>query len=84
MAFFTIGFRLALLAGLVGSGIGVAQAAAMRCSGEEKTCIAVCNKGATKSALPMCITNCGQRKAICMKSGCWDNGVQKYCGLVRQ
>lgn len=61
-----------------------AQAAAMRCSNEEKTCIAVCNKGATKTALPMCITNCGQRKAICMKSGCWDSGLQKYCGLLRQ
>lgn len=75
---------IAVLSVLALLGSEAAQAAAMRCSSEEKTCIAVCNKGATKSALPMCITNCGQRKAICMKSGCWDNGAQKYCGLLRQ
>lgn len=79
-------FRLciAVLSILALLEVRIVHAAAMRCSGEEKTCIAVCNKGATKAALPMCITNCGQRKAICMKSGCWDNGAQKYCGLSRQ
>lgn len=75
---------LAVLSLLALLEVRAAHAAAMRCSGEEKTCIAVCNKGATKAELPMCITNCGQRKAICMKSGCWDNGAQKYCGLLRQ
>jgi hypothetical protein len=65
-------------------GTGPTQAAAMRCSNEEKTCIAACNKNAPKAALPACITTCGHRKAVCMRSGCWDNGMQRYCGLLRQ
>lgn len=61
-----------------------AAAAAMRCSGEQTACIAACKKSAPAAALSMCITNCGQRQAICVKSGCWDSGTQKYCGLLRQ
>jgi hypothetical protein len=32
----------------------------------------------------VCFTNCGQRQAMCVKTGCWDNGSQKYCGLLRE
>jgi hypothetical protein len=32
----------------------------------------------------VCFTNCGQRQAMCVKTGCWDNGNQKYCGLLRE
>jgi len=61
-----------------------AQAAAMRCSNEQNTCIAVCNKAVSKALLSSCITTCGQRNAFCMKTGCWDDGAQRYCGLQRQ
>ncbi len=61
-----------------------AAAAAMRCSGEQTACIAACKKSSPAAALSMCITNCGQRQAICMKTGCWDSGTEKYCGLLRQ
>jgi hypothetical protein len=63
---------------------GAAVAAPMRCSGEQKTCIAVCNKSLDRGSIPTCITNCGMRQSLCMKTGCWDTGFQKYCGLLKQ
>ena len=74
-------------AALLGAGLlcaGIAFAAPMRCSGEQKTCIAVCNKSPDKNALSTCVTNCGLRQSLCMKTGCWDTGFQKYCGLLKQ
>src|SRR5262245_15606917 len=56
----------------------------MRCSGEQTTCIANCKKNPDRSFLSVCVTNCGARQSICMKTGCWDSGVQKYCGLLKQ
>jgi len=56
----------------------------MRCSGEQTTCIANCKKNPDRSYLSICITNCGARQSICMKTGCWDSGAQKYCSLLRQ
>ena len=56
----------------------------MRCSGEQTTCIASCKKNPDRSYLSICITDCGARQSICMRTGCWDNGVQKYCGLQKQ
>jgi hypothetical protein len=35
-------------------------------------------------AVSICVTNCGARQSICMRTGCWDSGVQKYCGLQKQ
>ena len=64
--------------------IDAAFAAPMRCSGEQKTCIAVCNKSLDKGSISTCVTNCGLRQSLCMKTGCWDSGVQKYCGLLKQ
>jgi hypothetical protein len=55
----------------------------MKCSGEEKTCIANCVKVA-RSAVSTCVTDCGARKSYCVKTGCWDNGRQRYCGLSKQ
>ncbi|AXK79939.1 hypothetical protein DW352_05045 [Pseudolabrys taiwanensis] len=81
------GIRLTVLAAvtLLGALLGATtiHAAAMRCSGEEQTCIAVCNKVAIKANLSACITTCGQRSAVCKRTGCWDNGTQQYCGLQR-
>jgi hypothetical protein len=61
-----------------------ALAVPMRCSGEQTTCIANCKKNPDRSFLSVCVTNCGARQSICMKTGCWDSGVQKYCGLLKQ
>jgi len=62
----------------------IALAAPMRCSGEQKICITNCNKSLDRSSIPTCFTSCGARQSLCMKTGCWDNGFQKYCGLLKQ
>jgi hypothetical protein len=59
-------------------------AAPMRCSGEETSCITGCKKSTDRASVPACITNCGLRQSICKKTGCWDSGNQKYCGLLKQ
>lgn len=64
--------------------VSPASSAPMRCSGEETTCIAGCKKSLNRSSITMCLTNCGLRRSACMKSGCWDSGPQKYCGLLKQ
>lgn len=72
---------------LIGLGLLCAEptfAAPMRCSGEQKTCITACNKSPDRSSISTCVTNCGARQSICMKTGCWDTGFQKYCGLLKQ
>jgi hypothetical protein len=61
-----------------------ASSAPMRCSGEEKICIAACKKSLNRSSISTCLTNCGLRQSACMKSGCWTSGPQKYCGLLKQ
>ena len=61
-----------------------AFSAPMRCSGEEKVCIAACKKSLDRSSISTCLTNCGLRQSACMKSGCWDSGPQRYCGLLKQ
>jgi hypothetical protein len=62
---------------------GAAMAQPMKCTGEEKTCQTACAAvpTATRSA---CLTDCGVRKNICMRTGCWDNGRLRYCGLAKQ
>jgi hypothetical protein len=61
-----------------------ALSAPMRCSGEERICIAACKKSLNRSSISTCLTNCGLRQSACMKSGCWNSGPQKYCGLLKQ
>lgn len=57
-----------------------AHAEPMKCSGEEKVCLTNCKKAA-RVAVSICATGCGTRMSFCVKTGCWDNGTQKYCGL---
>lgn len=77
---------VALAAAFVLSGAALSSAALaqpMKCSGEEKTCQSACAKvplGSTSA----CLTECGTRKNICMRTGCWDNGRLRYCGLAKQ
>ena len=61
-----------------------AFSAPMRCSGEEKICIAACKKSLNRTSISTCLTGCGLRQSACMKSGCWDSGPQRYCGLLKQ
>lgn len=63
-------------------GAQLALADAMRCSSEGKTCISECMKNRVTASV--CVTNCRTRQSICMRTGCWDNGRIKYCGLARQ
>lgn len=55
----------------------------MKCSNENKACIMNCQKKATTRP-SACLTDCGVRQSFCIKTGCWDNGVQRYCGLSKQ
>ena len=59
-----------------------ARAEPMKCSGEANACSTNCKKMA-RTAVSICLTNCGVRQSVCMKTGCWDNGVQRYCGLAK-
>ena len=72
------------LLGLIALASHIASAAPMRCSGEQKICITNCNKATDRSTIPACVTACGARQSFCMKTGCWDSGFQKYCGLTKQ
>ncbi len=74
---------LSAVAGLCLVYAPAALAQPMKCSGEQKTCISNCNK-IPNASISVCITNCGTRQAMCVKTGCWDNGTQRYCGLARQ
>ena len=69
--------------GLLLLGAQPAPAQPMRCSGEAKTCNATCvkNGGAT---VANCLAVCHVVQANCMKTGCWDNGTNRYCGLMKQ
>jgi hypothetical protein len=81
--------RLRRIAALVAIWVALlacapAFSAPMRCSGEEKVCIAACKKSLDRSSLSTCLTSCGLRQSACLKSGCWDSGPQRYCGLLKQ
>ena len=60
--------------------LSAASAEPMKCSGEEKACVTNCKKAA-RVAVNVCVTACGSRLSVCMKTGCWDDGTQRYCGL---
>jgi hypothetical protein len=61
-----------------------ASAAPLRCSDEEKACIVICAKTNDPRKPSSCVTNCQARQSVCRQTGCWDNGAQRYCGLLRQ
>lgn len=72
---------VALIAVLAGAP--AAQAEPMKCSNEAKTCSTNCKKVA-RGPVNVCLTNCGVRASYCLKTGCWDDGVQRFCGLSKQ
>jgi len=68
---------------LVLLGAQGAQAEPMRCSGEQKTCNTNCVKFAGAN-LATCQASCHVSQANCMRTGCWDNAGNRYCGLMKQ
>jgi hypothetical protein len=83
MSYKAIG-AIAAIVGFVLLCVAPMQAAPMACNGEQKVCIANCNKSPAGSATGVCIANCNARQSMCKQTGCWDNGVNRYCGLLRQ
>lgn len=71
---------IACVLGLVMTGSALADP--MRCSGEKTKCVAACKLAGP--AISSCVTNCNTRATICIRTGCWDNGTNRYCGLARQ
>jgi hypothetical protein len=55
----------------------------MKCSGEEKTCNTNCVKLA-RTAVSRCMETCRTSRLICVRTGCWDTGTSRYCGLMKQ
>jgi hypothetical protein len=55
----------------------------LRCAGEHQACVASCTKLGDPSKR-ICVTNCAQRQAACVRTGCWDDGTRNYCGLLRR
>ena len=72
-----VGIGLALL------GAQAAPADPMKCSGEEKTCVTNCSKFARMS-VQQCLEGCRTSRLICLRTGCWDTGTNRYCGLMKQ
>lgn len=78
--------RTAIAAGvaLLLLGAQPSRAEPMKCSGELKTCIAGCAKNSNGAVAARCVQNCHASQSICMRSGCWDTGTSRYCGLMKQ
>lgn len=60
-----------------------AMAEPMKCSGEQKTCLSGCAKLPAVQG-QACLENCRVSQAYCIRSGCWQNGASRYCGLTKQ
>jgi len=60
-----------------------AQSAPMMCSSEQRSCLAACQKN-PPALIANCISNCRAYFNYCRSTGCWDNDINRYCGLLRQ
>jgi hypothetical protein len=76
--------RILILVAAITAGLTPLSAAPMRCSDEEKACTTICAKTNDLRKPSACISNCQARQAQCRQTGCWDNGTNRYCGLLRQ
>ena len=81
---FKLTFAITIGLGLFLLSTPAALAQPMRCSGEQKTCIANCQKNIDRTVASQCTANCHIRLTNCIKNGCWDSGTFKYCGLMKQ
>ncbi|MGH6727364.1 MAG: hypothetical protein ACREB8_12590 [Pseudolabrys sp.] len=80
---FKIVNAMAAVTVLVLAGTQPAPADSLKCSDEQKACITICQKN-PRALVGDCIANCRTRTNFCKKTGCWDNGIKRYCGLLRQ
>lgn len=64
-------------------GAQAAWADPMKCSGEQKTCLSGCARMAAAQA-QACLESCRASQAYCIRSGCWQHGANRYCGLTKQ
>ena len=79
----TVRLALALVIALLAATSSAADS--LKCSAEQRACVVICQKrGLTPQTLGTCIGNCNRRQAACRQTGCWDNGTNTYCGLLRQ
>jgi hypothetical protein len=76
--------RISVLFATIFVGVTPLSAAPLRCSDEEKACIVICAKTNDLRKPSSCVSNCQARQSVCRQTGCWDNGAQRYCGLLRQ
>ena len=60
-----------------------ALAEPMKCSGEQKTCQNACARMPI-GQVQACLEGCRASQAYCLRSGCWQNGANRYCGLTKQ
>ena len=72
------------------AGIGLVMLSAqatladpMKCTNEEKTCVTNCSKFA-RTTVQQCLEGCRMSRMICLRTGCWDSGTSRYCGLMKQ
>ena len=75
---------IAAAIGLYLCGAQPLRAEPMKCSGEQKTCIATCAKYSNGAVASKCVQGCYASQSICMRTGCWDSGTSRYCGLMKQ
>ena len=75
--------RIAIIAMLLLLAVP-AQAAPMKCSGEQTACTAACQRILDAAQATTCVAACRGRFNYCRTTGCWDNGRNRYCGLLRQ
>ena len=79
-----ITYAIAASVGLYLFGLQVVLAQPMRCSGERNTCLTNCKKNLDPTVASRCAQFCHASQSICMRTGCWDNGTSRYCGLTKQ
>jgi hypothetical protein len=75
--------RFIIVLGVTLALLGAAQAAPMMCSSEQRSCLTACQKN-PPALIPNCISSCRAYFNYCRSTGCWDNGISRYCGLLRQ
>jgi hypothetical protein len=78
------GLFVLMTAAVVMFGVAPGGAEPVRCSNESKTCLSACATLRDKQSASACINTCQARMASCQRTGCWDDGSFRYCGLLRQ
>lgn len=76
-----VGILIAIVFAAIGAQAALAEP--MKCSGEQKTCLSSCQRMPAGQA-QACLEDCRVSLAYCMRSGCWQHGANRYCGLTKQ